>query len=93
MYRGNKNDTISVIDNFFNDIKNVLSHIKECKKKFYALPMLTDEQMKKHKRIKKCEYCNEKFNKQNPRIQHHNHITGDYIATTCKPCNSKNEDR
>ena len=51
--------------------------------------MLTDEQMKRHKKVKKCEFCNEQFNKENRRIQHHNHITGDYIATTCKSCNSK----
>ena len=34
LYRGNQNDSISVIDNFFKDIKNILIHIKECKKSF-----------------------------------------------------------
>ena len=51
--------------------------------------MLTDEEMKKHKKINKCEFCGVKFDKENRRIQHHNHINGNYIATTCKTCNSK----
>ena len=51
--------------------------------------MLTDQQLKRYNNVKKCEFCNEKLNKQNHRIQHHNHITGDYIATVCKSCNSK----
>ena len=46
LYRGNENDSIYVIDNFFNDIKDVLSHIQNCKKRYYKLPMLTDEQLK-----------------------------------------------
>ena len=87
IYRGNKNNY--VIDNFLNDIKGVLNHIKESKKKYYALPMLTDEEMKRHKKIKKCEFCNIKFDKDIRRIQHHNHINGNYIATVCKSCNSK----
>ena len=87
IYRGNANET--VIDNFLNEVKNVLDHIKECKKKFYALPLLTDEQLKRHKKLKKCEFCNVKFNKEIKRIQHHNHISGNYIATVCQSCNSK----
>ena len=87
IYRGTEND--SVIDIFLNDIKCVLDYIKECKKKYYALPMLTDEQMKRHKKKNQCEYCYIKFNKENRRIQHHNHLKGNYIATVCKPYNSK----
>ena len=88
IYRGNGNDD-SVIDNFFNEIKHLLNYLKECKKKFYALPMLTDEQMKIHKKIKKCQFCNVKFDKEIKRVQHHNHLNGDYIATICQSCNSK----
>ena len=51
--------------------------------------MLTDEKMKRHKKVKRCEFCNVKFDKENRRIQHHNHINGIYIATVCKSCNSK----
>ena len=45
--------------------------------------------MKRHNKIKHCEYCGLKFDKQNRRIQHHNHLNGVYIDTICKPCNSK----
>ena len=86
LYRGNDE---SVINNFLNEIKNVLDHIKECKKKFYSLPCLTDEQLKRHKKLKRCEICDVKFDKDIKRVQHHNHISGDYIATTCQSCNSK----
>ena len=61
LFRGDCKE--SVIDNFFNEVKNILIHIKECKKKFYALPVLTDEQLKKHSKIKNCEYCDVKFDK------------------------------
>ena len=88
LYRGDC--TNSVIDHFLNEVKNnVLEHIKECKKRFYALPMLTDEQLKKHKKIKECEFCGVKFNKDIKRVQHHNHISGDYINTVCNSCNAK----
>ena len=87
LYRGDGKE--SVIDHFFNEVKNVLNHMKECKKKFYALPVLTDEQMKRHKKIKNCEFCGVKFDQDNKRIQHHNHLNANYIATTCVSCNSK----
>ena len=88
LYRGDGEE--SVIDHFLNEIKtNVLEHIKQCKKKFYALPVLTDEQLKRHKKLKKCEYCNVKFNTEIKKVQHHNHISGDFIATICQSCNSK----
>ena len=70
-------------------ILNVFNHIKECKKKYYALPMLTDEELKRHKKIKNCEFCDVKFDKEFRRVQHHNHLNGDYIATICISCNSK----
>ena len=72
LYRGNSK--VSVIDHFLNEVKNVLNHIKECKKKFYALPVLTDEQLKKHYKIKQCEFCCVKFDKEIRRVQHHNHL-------------------
>ena len=85
LYRGNE----SVIDHFLAEVKNVLEYIKQCKKKFYSLPALTDEQMARHKKMKHCEICNDRFDKDIKRVQHHNHISGDYIATTCQSCNSK----
>ena len=89
LYRGNENDSISVIDNFFNDIKDFLSHIQNCKRRYSKLPMLTDEELKEHQKMKNCQYCNIVFDDENIKVQHHNHLTGDFIATTCKPCNSK----
>ena len=89
LYRGSENDSISVIDNFFNDSKDVLSHIQKCKKKYYTLPKLTDKQLKKHNKKKNCEYCNIEFDEDYVKVAHHNHITGDFIATVCKSCNSK----
>ena len=80
---------MSVIDHFLNEVKNVLEHIKECEKKFYALPMLTDEQLKKHNKIKNCQYCNVKCDKENKKVKHHDHISGDFIATVCQSCNAK----
>ena len=87
LYRGD--GKVSVIDHFCMEVKNVLEHIKQCKKKFYSLPMLTDEELKKHNKIKYCQYCNVKFDKQNKKVKHHNHISGNYIETVCQSCNSK----
>ena len=87
LYRGDGN--ISVIDHFLIDVKNILEYIKDCKKKFYALPILTDEELKRHNKMKKCEFCNVKFDNIIKRIQHHNHVSGNFIATICQSCNSK----
>ena len=87
LYRGD--GKVSVIDHFLNEAKNVLEHIKQCEKRFYTLPMLTDEQLQKHKKTIHCQYCNVKFDKDNKKVQHHNHISSEYIATVCQSCNSK----
>ena len=87
LYRGDGNE--SVIDHFLTEIKNVLDHIKQCKKKFYSLPALNNEEMVRHKKLKRCEICDVKFDKDIKRVQHHNHISGDYIGTVCQSCNSK----
>ena len=89
LYRG-KNENDLVIDHLFNDIKDILMHIQMCKKKYYQLPVLTNEQQIKRDGRTRCEYCQIEFDdKDHKKCAHHNHINGDFIATCCLICNSK----
>ena len=38
---------------------------------------------------KSCTYCKASFSDSNPKVWHHNHVSGDFIATICQPCNTK----
>ena len=88
LYRG-KSENDPVIDTFFNDIKNILIHILQCRKKYYALPVLTKLQQEKHDKATKSDYYDIEFDENNERCAHHNHITGDFIAKICVSCISK----
>ena len=50
---------------------------------------MTKLQMKVHKEKTQCEYCKVEFDIDNKRVAHHNHLNGNFIATTCLSCNSK----
>ena len=36
-----------------------------------------------------CHCCQSSFSQQNPKVHHHNHLNGHYIAPTCSNCNLK----
>ena len=89
LYRG-QNEKDPVIDHFFNDIKDILIYIQECKKKYYSLPVLTIEEQKIHDKTTHCKYCQIEFDdKDYKKCAHHNHINGLFIASACLSCNSK----
>ena len=89
LYRG-KDENDPVIDHFFNDIKDILIHIQQCKKKYYSLPVLTNEEQKQHDESTHCEYCKIVFDqKDHKKCAHHNHINGLFLANACLSCNSK----
>ena len=54
---------------------------------------ITDEQQKKHNKIKNCNYCSCSFTEENKKVMHHDHITGDYINSICNTCNLQYKDK
>ena len=48
---------------------------------------LTDSQKKYHNRCISCDDCQKGFTKDNKKVVHHDHITGDYISSICNDCN------
>ena len=89
LYRG-KNETDAVIDHFFNDVKDILIHIQQCKKKYHSLPVLTYEEQKNHDKATHCEYCQTEFDdKDHKKCAHHNHINELFITSCCRICNNK----
>ena len=49
----------------------------------------TTEQEKEHKINKICFECNKGYTKDNKKVAHHNHITGNFISSLCNECNLK----
>ena len=89
LYRG-KDEKDPVIDHFFNDIKDVLIHILQCRKIYYALPVLSKIEKEKHDKATNCEYCDIEFdNKDYRKVDHHNHINGLFLGSCCLICKSK----
>ena len=59
-------------------------------KKYYLLPVLTDNETLKHNKATYCEYCKTEFDhKDYKKCAHHNHINGLFIASRCLTCNSR----
>ena len=36
-----------------------------------------------------CQYCKVTFSDLAPKVWHHNHVSGEFIAAVCQPCNTK----
>ena len=48
-----------------------------------------EDVIKLHKSKKYCDCCNIKFDKENYKVFHHDHITSKYISSLCNKCNLK----
>ena len=54
------------------------------------MPVLTNEEQRKHDKETHCEYCKIEFDdKDHIKCAHHNHINGLFLASACLSCNSK----
>ena len=48
---------------------------------------MTDEEIKKHNRAKKCFICKEIFDDKFKKVREYDHITGEYRGAACNGCN------
>jgi hypothetical protein len=88
-------EPIQIINN--SDPEKIVEHLicelERLAKKSYQLTKqhinhnLTTEQKKRHFANKQCEYCSCSYDTDNKRVVHHDHITGEYLATICNRCN------
>jgi hypothetical protein len=74
--------------------KQFVLKVEEYTLKAYKLMMknkhnIIDKVEKKqlHDSITHCQECNIKFDKDNKKVMHHDHVTGKYISTLCYKCN------
>ena len=52
--------------------------------------IMNEQQMLNHKCLKVCPDCKTKFdNDKHYKVKHHDHISGEYLATICNSCNLK----
>jgi hypothetical protein len=77
-------------------MKNVIEEVETLAKESYRLnqvhkwldrKLIAEEDLLKHKSITECNHCQSKFTKENLKVLHHDHITGQYISTLCNNCN------
>lgn len=88
MYKGI--DANEVFISKIEEIENTLTDVIYNNKKMYEDVnniIMTDEEKKLHKNCKECWICCDKFNSNNIKVRHHNHITGKYHSTICNRCN------
>jgi hypothetical protein len=51
------------------------------------IPKLTKEEQIRHDSATNCEKCKKPFDKHQPKVRHHCHVTGKYIGPWCRRCN------
>src|SRR5271156_6647352 len=47
------------------------------------------EHVRKFERTTSCDYCKVPFCEQTPKVWHHDHISGEFLATLCQRCNTR----
>jgi len=63
------------------------ARIASIKGKNYDMLPLTLHQQEKYDKAVECKYCGDPFSETSPKCKHHNHSTGQFIATLCNKCN------
>ncbi|XP_025828836.1 uncharacterized protein LOC112904019 [Agrilus planipennis] len=53
----------------------------------HSLIPLNEEELEQHKLTNECPNCSLSFSNTNPKVKHHCHYTGKYIASICNNCN------
>jgi hypothetical protein len=80
------NDPDQLLDKFVDDLKSLHSIHCELLQRFERLLPLSPEEQFIFNHAQYCTQCNCKFSKDNPKVRHHNHITGKFIRTWCRKC-------
>ena len=75
-------------------LKETIEYLEEQTNYAYKLTKLhenkiimTENDEIEYKKSKSCFYCNAKYDKDNIKVRHHNHITGEFINPCCNNCN------
>ena len=48
---------------------------------------LTKKEMKREKKMSECPLCEKEFTNKNPLVEHHDHISGEFLDFVCLWCN------
>lgn len=80
-------DPEELMNDFVRDLDKL--HTQHCYKmqSHPKVPDIGEELMLIHKDKKQCDNCGVKFDNNNPKVRHHDHITGEFIGTWCRRCN------
>jgi hypothetical protein len=80
-------DPDQLLDKFVDDLMSLHSLHCELLQRFERLQPLSAEQEFLFKHAQYCAECKGKFTSDNPKVRHHNHITGKFIGAWCRKCN------
>jgi len=76
-----------VMDKFFDHICAERNRICQVLKRNEPMHPLTSGQQLCHDISTECEACEREYSSDNPKVRHHNHVTGIYIGPVCQSCN------
>ena len=93
VYIWNNSDPELVIKNFVEELETLALKSYQLTQQSKKTINYKEGQYKQHQLINNCENCNCELSyikkADNEKVQHHNHITGEYLNTLCRKCNSK----
>jgi len=72
---------------FYDHIMNESQIISDILSKQMDMLPLTKEEKENFRAATHCECCEEAFTVANPKVRHHDHISGQYLFATCNNCN------
>jgi hypothetical protein len=72
---------------FYDHLASEQHRIAAILEDYHEMLPLTREEQERFDQTRACVACNKSFSDLNPKIMHHNHRTGKFIAALCNGCN------
>jgi hypothetical protein len=78
---------------FYDHLASEQHRIAAILEDYHEMLPLTREEQERFDQTRACVACNKSFSDLNPKIMHHNHRTGKFIAALCNGCNLQIKNR
>ena len=75
------------MDAFFKQLREYQNELLPILSLNEDMHELTPEEEERHESCNACECCDGQFSFENPKVHHHCHMTGNYLAPICQKCN------
>lgn len=83
----NNEDEDKVIENFILELERLAKKSYDLTKLNIKTIKYKNDEKKQHMKCSHCSSCHNEFTKDNYKVAHHDHISGEFIGSLCNNCN------